>query len=265
MLNEGVVPVVGSPIAFYWVADANNEAVMPYRDILYQRYQSTFKHTACTGAKSAIFPNRTDPLYAFRGWIPVDPSIAIMDIGCGAGDLLLALKGRGYSNLFGVNLGPEQIASARGAGLDVLQAEANNFLRTAERKFQLMFACDVLEHLTRDEAIELLNAARCAAAPGAVLLLRMPNASAPRGSVCQYGDLTHETPYSPLSLRQLCGGVGISDVRIRDVATPPDAPVRAIRRSLWEGMKLVYKALDMIEAGAAAEGYTRNMVARIQF
>lgn len=149
---------------------------MTYRTDLYNRYQSTFK---ARDGQSAKRHDSGEAIHPFRGWLPSDRRAPILDLGCGSGQLLYALQDLGYSNVAGVDIGPEQVKSARELGLNVEQADAISYLAEHVGHFQLMLACDVLEHLTRDEALRFLQHARHAAVPGGCLLLRVPKRQCP--------------------------------------------------------------------------------------
>ena len=212
---------------------------MSYRDELYSRYHSTF--TLRGSAQSERQRSRSNPLHPFRNWLPPNRDATIIDIGCGSGELLLALKEAGYTNSIGIDIGPEQIVIAKARGLNVERADAVCYLSDHSASFELMIACDVLEHLTRDEAFAFLSAARKAGVPGADLLLRLPNAAAPRGNVYQSGDLTHETAYSPGSLKQLCDNIGATSVTLGEDFAPPNSVTHVVRWVLWKGIRCIYQ------------------------
>lgn len=54
-------------------------------------------------------------------------------------------------------------------------------------------------------------------------------------------------------------------MEIREDTIPANTVKRAVRRGLWEVVRLGYAAIDIVETGVSAESYTRNMVARIIF
>lgn len=236
---------------------------MNYRNRLYARYESTFKRSSTPIAQCS--QSIADRLIPFAGWLPADRKSAVLDIGCGSGDLLQALSAAGYDNLTGVDVGPEQVASARSRGLNVIQEDAVEHLLAHPASYDLIIACDVLEHLTRDELLTLLSALKSAVRERAIMLVRVPNAAAPRGNVLQYGDLTHETAFSPGSLRQLFNSVGVRAVKLREDAPYNNTVLRMARRALWKGLRGFYKLVDAVETGATLDVYTRNLLARIDF
>ena len=92
-----------------------------------------------------------------RGWLPRGQNASCLDLGCGAGDLLLVLKILGFQNLIGIDVGPEQIAIARARGVTVIQASILEYLQASDESFDLILAFDIIEHFTKDEVLDLLG------------------------------------------------------------------------------------------------------------
>ena len=60
--------------------------------------------------------------------LPEDKNISILDIGCGNGDILYALKMRGYNNLQGIDLDPYAVECCKGKGIACEQIDILNFM-----------------------------------------------------------------------------------------------------------------------------------------
>jgi len=88
-----------------------------------------------------------------QGWLPQDTGASCLDLGCGAGNLLLVLKTLGFDNLIGIDLGPEQIAIARARGVTAIQANVLEYLKTSDQSFDLILAFDIIEHFAKDEVL----------------------------------------------------------------------------------------------------------------
>lgn len=54
-------------------------------------------------------------------WLPADRTTPILDIGCGEGALLAFLRARGYTNLAGFDLSPENVRICHALGLDFVE------------------------------------------------------------------------------------------------------------------------------------------------
>ncbi len=79
---------------------------------------------------------------------PPDKNIRILDIGCGMGFLMLALKRSGYQFVSGIDTDDQQVRSCRQKELDVtLVSDSTDFLKENTGKYDLITAFDVLEHI----------------------------------------------------------------------------------------------------------------------
>lgn len=110
-------------------------------------------------------------------WLPADRTTPILDVGCGEGALLAFLQARGYTNLAGLDLSPENVAICHQLGLDFV--EQWDALRLAERyppgSFGVIFVMDVLEHLPKQRAADFLEQVRRCLQPGGAVIIQTPN------------------------------------------------------------------------------------------
>ena len=70
----------------------------------------------------------------------------MLDMGCGSGEISLALQERGYSP-YGVDFSASAIAIATEAGLKCEQGDLDQGLRFEDEQFDVAWAGDVLEHV----------------------------------------------------------------------------------------------------------------------
>jgi cyclopropane fatty-acyl-phospholipid synthase-like methyltransferase len=175
----------------------------------------------------------------------------------------MALRSLGFNNLIGVDRGPEQVAIARGRGLNIVQANCLDYLRASERSFDMIFAFDIIEHFTKDEVLELLRLIWERLKPGGVLVLQTPNALSPWASHFRYYDLTHELIFSPTCLVSTLQLSGFTNIAVREVGPYVHGCKSAVRWVLW---KLIWAGCafwNCVESGALYGGvYTRNMLVR---
>jgi 2-polyprenyl-3-methyl-5-hydroxy-6-metoxy-1,4-benzoquinol methylase len=149
--------------------------------------------------------------------LPSERHAAILDAGCGYGALLLFLQNEGYTNVHGVDLSTEQVAVAHSLGLhNVRRGNVLDEVSTGA-PWDAIVMLDVLEHLTRSEALSLLHVAFEHLNPGGVVIARTPNVDGLFGTVLSFGDITHELHLNVLSARELMAATPFSDVGIHGV------------------------------------------------
>lgn len=140
-----------------------------------------------------------------------------LELGCGTGAFLSYLAHKGVGRFTGIDhdpalaaVVPEAVRPHFACG-DIWQALAEREPASLDR----VVALDVIEHFTAEDAQRLLAAIDRLLAPGGRVVLKMPNAACPWGLQYQFGDLTHRTAFTPLSLRQLADAAGLD---VLDVA-----------------------------------------------
>jgi O-antigen chain-terminating methyltransferase len=144
----------------------------------------------------------------------------VVDLGCGRGELLEALRERGIAAR-GVDGNAHTVRACRERGLDVLEGDLVEFLR-AEPAGSLgaVVAIQVAEHLPPPVLAAMLAQAHHALRPGGLLVLETVNPRSVLGLVEVFNrDLTHERPLHPDTLSFLAAAAGFSDVRV-EMRTP---------------------------------------------
>ena len=86
--------------------------------------------------------------------LPENRNIQILDIGCGNGDILYALKKRGYKNLQGIDLDETAVRWVKRNGIACENVNVLNY--KPNRKFDFIMCNHVLEHLPKQNVIPLL-------------------------------------------------------------------------------------------------------------
>lgn len=151
-------------------------------------------------------------------WHPAqcDPAMRFLEIGCGTGAFLGYLAAKGCRDFLGIDHDPalESVLPAAARGhfrcCDVWQALGD----AGKGELDRVVALDVLEHFPPEDALRLLEAVKHGLAPGGRMVAKVPNASCPWGLQYQFGDLTHRTAFTPLSMRQLADAAGLKVVAI---------------------------------------------------
>lgn len=194
--------------------------------------------------------------------LPVNKSAAILDAGCGYGALLLLLKNEGYTNVHGIDISSEQVATAHALGLNDVVCGDLLDSGLLQKHWDVVIMLDVIEHLRRSEALAALHAIHEALVPGGVFLARTPNVDGLMGTVLSFGDVTHEMHLNPLSAKELMAATPFTDVGV--VGIPPtggSALVRFLRAVVTPIVVLAHRAVALA-AGVATSMtlFTANML-----
>ena len=110
----------------------------------------------------------------FDGHLPIDPRLRYLDLGCGSGELTLALAGLGAENVTGVDFLRRNIQRAKAcaaqAGCERVQFVcADVYEWIPERRYDVLLSFDALEHI--DAPAAFLRKMADFIAPGGVAVL----------------------------------------------------------------------------------------------
>lgn len=205
---------------------------------------------------------RQQYLQRYRRFLPRDKTAPILDIGCGAGGFLDTLRSIGHSRLEGVDLSPSQVKAARARGLtDVTLAPAVEYLKNRPAQYALITAFSVLEHQTRAELFEMLDAIRAALLPGGILVAVVPNAKGLFGANVRFADITHELSFTPVSVGQICAVTGFEPTAVLEHGPIVHGVVSAIRWTSWQAIRAVLLFARMAEgADWRWRVYTQDLI-----
>lgn len=119
----------------------------------------------------------------------------VLDVGCGRGEWLDLLKEQGLPGR-GVDLNEVLVEECRGRGLDVVHAEAVEYLRSLESEsLAAVTGFHIIEHLKLETLIALLDETVRLLRPGGVAVFETPNPENVQvGSNTFYMDPTHRNP-----------------------------------------------------------------------
>ena len=169
-----------------------------------------------TGNVEADFKHALEGYDAtLNNFLPADKSAEILDVGCGWGQFLWWLKGKGYTRARGVDIGSDQERHCRSIGLTVSRVDDSTaYLHDNADAFDLITLHHIIEHLETREGLELLRAAHKALRPGGRIIVQTPNMSAPSAGFSRYIEITHVTGYTESSLGEILqmAGFKVSDV-----------------------------------------------------
>lgn len=221
-----------------------------WRTRVYAGYAGTAPGVQASDEADFRARQRQHYLRRYRRFLPEDRSARILDIGCGDGTFLEALCSIGYSNVDGVDVSPSQVEAAARQGVKgVIHRAAIDYLREHRREYTLITAFSVLEHHTRQELFELLDAIREALLPAGQLIGVVPNAKGLFGAHVRFADITHELSFTPGSVTQVCAVAGFEPPVVLEHGPMVHGPASAARWLVWQLFRAVLLAARVAEGG----------------
>lgn len=193
-----------------------------------------------------------------RAWLPENRDANILDLGCGDGKFLRYLQTRGYENLSGVDISPEQIKLARDSikNASINETDMMAFLKDKKNIYDCIMALDVIEHLEKSEVLPFLEAVHAALKKNGRVIFQTPNAASPWGPSLMFGDFTHGSSFTPSSLKQLLMLTGFSNILSKETAPIIKRPMRFF---FWKIFSACFKFYNLVEMGTSGDGiYTRS-------
>jgi 2-polyprenyl-3-methyl-5-hydroxy-6-metoxy-1,4-benzoquinol methylase len=220
-----------------------------YRKRLYNSYVSS--HTGQQiGDKKPYVDSFRDYNWRFNKILPKNREIYCLDIACGAGTFLYFLKQKGYKNIIGVDISPEQVALAKQVCDDVHEVDVKEYLASG-RGYDMITIFSFIEHLTRDEALTFLDNVYKSLRPGGRIILVTPNADSPFAAHMRYGDITHEVIYNQGSLASLLRVCGFVNCEAFETGPVPHGIISCIRWILWKVISGMLQYYRLVEGGSA--------------
>lgn len=156
-----------------------------------------------------------DKFLRLHNLYPSDKNARILELGCGMGRLMLNLKQAGFNNIKGIDIDDSMLEAAKEEGLNVEKNDAVQFLRENTELFDVIYCFDVIEHIKKEEQIELFKLLNSHLKPEGFLVIRVPNALSPTSGFFRYEDFTHVTSYTPVTIKFLCQNGGLNNIITR--------------------------------------------------
>jgi SAM-dependent methyltransferase len=148
-------------------------------------------------------------------FLPQSRDSRILDAGCGTGSFLYYLKEQGYRHYFGIDWSAKNIDFVHRHVTDRCeQGDMVPYLRANENSFDAVVMNEVLEHISKPAAIDVLKAVWNSLRTNGVILILVPNMENPATVYTRWHDFTHETGYTQNSLRMVLRMVGFDDVAV---------------------------------------------------
>jgi len=236
---------------------------MSYQTRIYSNYASVMQDADETFAEAAAAKWGKAYRHYLRDWLPADKEAVIVDLACGGGTLLYFFRELGYINLQGVDLSPSQVRLAKQVVPNVQEADLFDFLQAHPLEFDLITGLDIIEHLSKDNVLDFLDACHEALKPGGRIVLQTPNAESPWGSALRYADFTHEVSFTPGCLCRLLSLCAFEHILARELGPVARGYSMAstLRHILWCCLRSSLRLWNRIETGMPGSGiFTRVFI-----
>jgi SAM-dependent methyltransferase len=232
-----------------------------FRENLYRKYVT--KSRTCQPNLSRDLVKVTWEWYEFK-YLPLlkglDCDAPILEIGCGPGYLIEFFKGRGFSNVSGIDISQEEVDSAVKRGLDVKHADAFQFFDSSRDSFSAIIAVDFFEHFNKEEIMELLDKIKNALKTNGRLIITMPNGQGLFSNQIVYGDFTHLSILTPESLKQVLTFLGFDGIRFYETGPAAKNITGIVRLAFWKFIKATANMIRIIETGKTQQIWTENFI-----
>jgi SAM-dependent methyltransferase len=139
----------------------------------------------------------------------------ILDFGCGRGEFLDLLRDAGL-HYVGVDGEASMVARCREKGHgEVFHADGLEYLeQVPDAALAVIFAAQVIEHLTEAQLLSLLKLSRRKLGPEGILIAETVNPHSPQALKLFWVDFTHQRPIFPEVALQLCRQAGFESAYV---------------------------------------------------
>ena len=172
-----------------------------------------------------------------RQLLPADASTRILDIGCGLGETMAAVRNLGFLDVSGVDVDQKAVNHCRTMSFEVslVSPDLASFAESSPKRYDFIILSHVIEHLEKTRIIDALRSIRKhLLAENGQLFIRVPNAQSNTGCYWAFEDFTHSTLFTAGSLLYVLRSAGFEQVEFLDVdGTADDTPRRKLFRKVF--------------------------------
>lgn len=235
-----------------------------YREYVYGNYSESLTNNLLTGNLA----KERNMIYAYfrknyLPFFPADKNCKVLDLGCGFGNYVYAAKRCGYRNVTGIDASESVVAVCRNIGLKCLCADAVDFLKKHAGQYDVILFNDVIEHFKKEELFEILSFIRQALKREGKVIIKTMNLSNPvTGAASMYLDLTHETGFTEISMRQVLLAAGFQDIEIigADIYIGPKPFIYALKIPA-KMINAFWRVLNCLYGRTTVKIFEKNLIA----
>ena len=164
-----------------------------YRSRIYSHYVEAWDDANVPNTVHELEGRGPTMRYVIDTFFPADKTAAILDLGCGHGTLVHFAQLSGYCNTQGVDVSGQQVELAQKLGIaNIKQGDLMETLKgIPPSSLDVVVAFDVIEHFTKDELIDLVDAIHRVLKPNSCWIIHAPNASSPFAGAVRYGAVSY--------------------------------------------------------------------------
>lgn len=233
------------------------------RHRIYSQYVESWTDDLATREFKDLKKRAPTMNFLINKFFPQDKSAKILDLGCGHGTLIYFSHQAGYTQTGGIDTSVQQVNLAKKFGIKNVECgDIQEKLKTIEpNSLDVIVTFDVIEHLTKDELVELIDAVHRVLKKGGRWVIHAPNGAGPFVGTILYGDITHEQAYTQQSLFQVLHASGFTQFQFSECYPLPSSIKGLVRYLLWKVYRIHYLIGLFIETGSMSSKVllTRNL------
>lgn len=148
-------------------------------------------------------------------YMPDNKEAGILVVSCGPGYFVNMLNKEGYTNVLGIDSYPEKVKFAKDRNLNCAVAKAFSFLENNTKLYDLIYAGQELNHLTKDEMLLFLELCWNSLKPGGTLIVYGLNGANPiTGAENLAHNFDHYNTFTEYSLKQVLQYTNFQDIKV---------------------------------------------------
>lgn len=148
-------------------------------------------------------------------YISKNKDASILVVSCGPGYFINLLKKEGYNNILGIDSDPEKVEYAKRRGLNCETENAFIFLEKNDKPFDVIFAEQEINHLTKEEILIFLKLCWDNLKKDGILIVHSLNGANPiTGSEALAQNFNHYNTFTEYSLRQVLKFANFDEIKV---------------------------------------------------
>jgi nucleoside-diphosphate-sugar epimerase/2-polyprenyl-3-methyl-5-hydroxy-6-metoxy-1,4-benzoquinol methylase len=147
--------------------------------------------------------------------VPTDKESRILVISCGPGYFVNVLNQEGYNNVLGIDCDARKVSYGTSKGLNCQAESAFSFLKNNDHPYDLIFAEQEINHLTKEEIVQFLTHCRKNLLENGRIIIHSLNGANPiTGAEALAQNFDHFNSLTEYSLKQVLHYTGFLNVKV---------------------------------------------------